>query len=89
MTAGISAGAGESPDRTLVCLARHGQIPLNESDVLRVLADPPLDEVGQDQAQRLGWHWARWGCPPWSPDNTTDGSCGADCTGILRAARLA
>jgi broad specificity phosphatase PhoE len=53
MTAGISAGAGESPDRTLVYLARHGQIPLNESDVLGGLADPPLDEVGQDQAQRL------------------------------------
>jgi broad specificity phosphatase PhoE len=54
MTAGISAGAGESPDRTLVYLARHGQTPLNESDVLRGLADPPLDTAGQDQAQRLG-----------------------------------
>ncbi len=54
MTARRSAGAGESPGRTLVYLARHGQTLLNESDVLRGLADPPLDEAGQDQAQRLG-----------------------------------
>ena len=36
--------------RTLVYLARHGQTPLNESDVLRGLADPALDEDGRDQA---------------------------------------
>jgi broad specificity phosphatase PhoE len=48
------AGAGESPGRTLVYLARHGQTLLNESDVFRGLADPPLDEAGHDQARRLG-----------------------------------
>lgn len=41
-------------DRTLVYLARHGQTPLNEAGVLRGLADPPLDDVGRDQARRLG-----------------------------------
>jgi broad specificity phosphatase PhoE len=41
-------------DRTLVYLARHGQTPLNESDVLRGLADPALDDTGCDQARRLG-----------------------------------
>src|SRR4029079_3794300 len=46
--------AGESGGRALVYLARHGQTRLNESGVLRGLADPPLDETGQDQAQRLG-----------------------------------
>lgn len=52
--AGASWGAGVSAGRTVVYLARHGQTPLNESDVLRGLADPPLDEAGQDQARRLG-----------------------------------
>jgi broad specificity phosphatase PhoE len=42
------------PSVTLVYLARHGQTPLNESDVLRGLADPALDEIGCDQARRLG-----------------------------------
>ena len=54
MAGGRYAGAGESGGRTLVYLARHGQTLLNESGVLRGLADPPLDETGQDQAQRLG-----------------------------------
>ncbi len=54
MTARRSAGTGESPGRTLVYLARHSQTLLNESDVLRGPADPPLDEAGHDQAQRLG-----------------------------------
>src|SRR6266513_2212165 len=45
---------GGSVGRALVYLAWHGQTPLNESDVLRGLADPPLDEVGQQQARRLG-----------------------------------
>jgi probable phosphoglycerate mutase len=45
------AGRGE---RTLVYLARHGQTPLNQSDDLRGLADPPLNETGQQQARRLG-----------------------------------
>jgi probable phosphoglycerate mutase len=44
----------ELADRTLVYLARHGQTPLNESDVLRGLADPALNEIGYQQAQRLG-----------------------------------
>jgi broad specificity phosphatase PhoE len=39
---------------TTVYLARHGQTPLNETDVLRGLADPPLDETGRQQARRLG-----------------------------------
>ena len=39
---------------TLVYLARHGQTPLNKTDDLRGLADPPLDETGRQQAQRLG-----------------------------------
>jgi broad specificity phosphatase PhoE len=48
------AEAGESPGRALIYLARHGQTELNESGVLRGLADPPLDEAGYDQARRLG-----------------------------------
>ena len=39
---------------TTVYLARHGQTPLNETNVLRGLADPSLDEVGQQQARLLG-----------------------------------
>ena len=54
MAGGKCAGAGESGGRALVYLARHGQTRLNESGVLRGLADPPLDETGRDQAQRLG-----------------------------------
>lgn len=54
MAGGTLAGAGESEGRTLIYLARHGQTPLNESGVLRGLADPPLDQAGRDQAQRLG-----------------------------------
>src|SRR5436190_5220241 len=54
MAAGTSAGTGEPSARTLIYLARHGQTPLNESGVLRGLADPPLDEAGHHQAQRLG-----------------------------------
>ena len=40
--------------RVLLYLARHGQTPLNESGVLRGLADPLLDETGREQASRLG-----------------------------------
>jgi broad specificity phosphatase PhoE len=47
-------GQADATDRTTVYLARHGQTPLNESGVLRGLADPPLDETGQRQARRLG-----------------------------------
>ncbi len=53
MTAGISGDAG-SFVRTVIYLVRHGQTPLNESGVLRGLADPPLDETGCRQAERLG-----------------------------------
>lgn len=54
VAAGASGSATGVPDRTVVYLARHGQTPLNESDVLRGLADPPLNETGQHQARRLG-----------------------------------
>jgi broad specificity phosphatase PhoE len=50
----MAAGDAGSFRRALVYLARHGQTPLNESGVLRGLADPPLDETGRRQAQRLG-----------------------------------
>jgi broad specificity phosphatase PhoE len=53
MSAGASADAG-SFGRTLVYLVRHGQTPLNEADVLRGLADPPLNETGRHQAEQLG-----------------------------------
>lgn len=47
-------GQADAAGQTTVYLARHGQTPLNESDVLRGLADPALDETGQRQAQLLG-----------------------------------
>jgi broad specificity phosphatase PhoE len=53
MAAGAPADAG-SVSRTVVYLVRHGQTPLNEAGVLRGLADPPLDETGRRQAERLG-----------------------------------
>lgn len=49
MAAWTSGAAG----RVRVYLARHGQTPLNESGVLRGLADPALDETGREQASRL------------------------------------
>src|ERR1700761_1989610 len=54
IAAGASAGAGRSADCTVVYLARHGQTPMNEAHVLRGLADPPLDDIGREQARRLG-----------------------------------
>ena len=54
MTASASSDQPASAVRTLVYLARHGQTPLNESGILRGLADPPLDEAGQRQARQLG-----------------------------------
>ena len=51
MTAETSAGESRP---ALIYLVRHGQTPLNESGVLRGLLDPSLDEVGQQQARRLG-----------------------------------
>jgi broad specificity phosphatase PhoE len=41
-------------DCTTVYLARHGQTPLNQTDVLRGMANPSLDEAGRQQARRLG-----------------------------------
>jgi broad specificity phosphatase PhoE len=37
-----------------VYLARHGRTPLNAAGVLRGRLDPPLDEVGREEALRLG-----------------------------------
>ena len=57
MATGATGAAGDPPappGRTLVYLARHGQTPLNKSDDLRGLADPPLDDTGREQARRLG-----------------------------------
>ena len=51
---GEGSADGGSFRRTVVYLVRHGQTPLNESGVLRGLADPPLDETGRRQAERLG-----------------------------------
>ena len=53
MTATTSGDPATPADRTLVYLARHGQTPLNETDVLRGLADPSLDETGWRQARQL------------------------------------
>jgi broad specificity phosphatase PhoE len=39
---------------TRVYLARHGRTALNAEGRLRGLSDPPLDEVGCDEAARLG-----------------------------------
>lgn len=51
---GIAGQTSDAADCTVVYLARHGQTPLNESGVLRGLADPALDEAGREQARRLG-----------------------------------
>ena len=59
MAGGTPAGAGGSGVRTLVYLARHGQTPLNESGVLRGLADPPLDRPGATRLAGLGLHLVR------------------------------
>jgi broad specificity phosphatase PhoE len=50
-----SVGPLDGPaDVVLVYLVRHGQTPLNETDDLRGLLDPPLDDTGRGQARRLG-----------------------------------
>jgi hypothetical protein len=54
MTASAPGNRPVKPVRTLVYLARHSQTPLNESDVLRGLTDPPLDDAGQRRASQLG-----------------------------------
>lgn len=41
------------PETARVYLARHGRTALNADGRLRGLADPPLDQVGIDQAARL------------------------------------
>jgi broad specificity phosphatase PhoE len=51
VTAQTSAGEARP---ALIYLVRHGQTPLNEAGVLRGLLDPSLDEVGRQQARRLG-----------------------------------
>ena len=53
MSAEASADAG-SFRRTLVYLVRHGQTPLNESGVLRGLADSPLGKAGRRGARIHG-----------------------------------
>ena len=52
MTAGTSGDAGTGAAR--VYLVRHGQTALNESGVLRGHLDPPLDDTGRHQAQKVG-----------------------------------
>lgn len=42
-----------------VYLVRHGRTPLNAAGVLRGRLDPPLDEMGQWQAEQLGRLFAR------------------------------
>lgn len=49
-----SVGRPGPGDGVRVYLARHGQTELNESGVLRGLLDPPLDDEGLRQAERLG-----------------------------------
>ena len=51
MTAETSAWESQ---RALIYLVRHGQTPLNAAGVLRGWLDPSLDEVGRQQARRLG-----------------------------------
>jgi hypothetical protein len=40
-----------SAERTVIYLVRHGQTPLNQTDVLRGRADPSLDETGRIRLQ--------------------------------------
>jgi len=48
-------GARDLPSGTTrIYLARHGRTPLNAAGVLRGRLDPPLDQVGRQQAQWLG-----------------------------------
>lgn len=43
----------EDPATSTVYLVRHGRTALNASGQLRGLLDPPLDEVGRDEARAL------------------------------------
>jgi broad specificity phosphatase PhoE len=55
-------GAGNlAPGTTWIYLARHGQTPLNAAGVLRGRLDPPLNEVGRQEAQWLGTALGRRG----------------------------
>lgn len=53
-TAGGGGTRGTAPGTTRIYLARHGRTRLNTAGVLRGRLDPPLDEVGHQQAQSLG-----------------------------------
>jgi broad specificity phosphatase PhoE len=44
----------DSSGSRIVLLARHGQTALNVEGRLRGLANPPLDEIGRAEAERLG-----------------------------------
>ncbi len=50
---GVATEPGEPPLKT-VFLIRHGRTALNATGMLRGRVDVPLDEVGQQQAARLG-----------------------------------
>lgn len=52
MTGGTSDDAGTGVAR--IYLVRHGQTALNESGVLRGHLDPPLDDTGRHQAEKVG-----------------------------------
>lgn len=58
MRDGFERACGADGDRrstvTRIYLARHGRTALNEAGVLRGHLDPPLDEVGVEQARQLG-----------------------------------
>lgn len=49
-----SAGDPGGDVSSLVYLVRHGRTGLNAAGVLRGRLDPPLDEVGQQEAARMG-----------------------------------
>ena len=68
LAAGASGSAGQSPDLTVVYLARHGQTPLNESGVLRA-SDIPVRTSARRQARApLGFgHLLRTLAPPAAP----------------------
>jgi len=52
-TVGDSGTGNLTSGTTRIYLARHGQTPLNAAGVLRGRLDPPLDEVGRQEAQWL------------------------------------
>jgi len=42
----------------VICLVRHGQTALNRAKVLQGRSDPPLNEIGRQQARKIG-AWLR------------------------------